>query len=286
LSVIVALFEPGGLASTHRDACRRTVIPGNAKPVRGIFRVAAMNDHSPPPPELEELAAFADGTLPARRRRELAVLIADSPELAGLVDEQRRAIAVVRATVEQTAAPQSLRIRVDALPGAVRRRHGLAAVAAVAAAIAALGLGLPADQAPSALAAVTLGGRPATAPAPASGEPGFLRAAVEGLNFPRWTGLGWKSTGAREDTLAGRKTMTVFYEKEGKRVAYTIVGGKPLTVPPEARGASRGGKTYALLATPRGRAVAWLQDGRTCVLAGNGVSPDVLLKLASWRPAT
>jgi hypothetical protein len=263
------------------------LFPGNAERVAGIFRAAAMNDHSPPPPEQEELAAFADGTLPAPRRGELAARIADSPELAGLLDEQLRAIAVVRAAVEQTAAPQALRDRIDALPVDVRRRRrrGLAAVAAVAAGIAALGLALPADQAPSALAAVALGGRPATAAAPAAGEPGFLRAAVEGISFPRWTKLGWKPTGARVDTLAGRETMTVFYEKEGKRVAYTIIGGKPLTVPSEARGARRSGKTYALLATPRGSAVTWLQDGRTCVLAGTGVPPGVLLKLASWRPA-
>jgi hypothetical protein len=245
-----------------------------------------MNHHSPPPPEQEELAAFADGTLAASRRRELAARIAESPELAGLLDEQLRAIAVVRAAVEQTAAAQPLRDRVAAMPVAVRRRRqrGLTAVAALAAGIAALGLALPANRAPSALAAAALGARPATAPAPAAGEPGFLRAAVEGISFPRWTKLGWTPTGAREDTFAGRETMTVFYEKEGKRVAYTIVGGNPLTVPPEARGARRGGKTYALLATPRGSAVTWLQDGQTCVLAGPGVSPEVLLKLASWRP--
>jgi hypothetical protein len=246
-----------------------------------------MKAHSPPPPALEELAGFADGTLPADRRRELATLVAGSPELAGLLDVQLRAIAVVRESVEQTAAPRALRERVEALSVAVRRRRrrGIAGVAAVAAGIAALGLALPADQAPSALAAVRLGGRPATAPAPDAGGPGLLRAAVDGVSFPRWTKLGWKPTGAREDTIAGRETMTVFYEKEGKRVAYTIVGGKPLTVPAEARGARRGGKEYALLATPRGSAVTWLEDGQTCVLAGKDVSPAVLLKLASWQPA-
>ena len=41
--------------------------------------------------------------------------------------------------------------------------------------------------------------------------------------------------GTRTDEIGGRKTRTVFYEKDGKRIAYTIVDGDPLSTPGERR---------------------------------------------------
>jgi hypothetical protein len=199
------------------------------------------------------------------------------------LDEQLRALSLVRIAGEQTAAPPALRWWLAALRGAVRQRQrrGVTAATAVAASIAALVLQLAGAEAPTALAAAGLGARPPTDRAPAAGEQGFLRAAVDGVRFPRWTRLGWKPTGARRDAIAGRGTTTVFYKKDGNRVAYTIVGGGPLAVPAGASGTQRDGKTYALFTSPQGRAVTWLRDGKTCILVGEGVAPRVLLKLAS-----
>src|ERR671915_606487 len=63
-------------------------------------------------------------------------------------------------------------------------------------------------------------------------EPKLLDAEVEGVVFPSWDDkFGWRASGARDDELDGRDTETVFYDKEGKRIAYTIVGGDALDPP-------------------------------------------------------
>src|SRR3954452_9358324 len=47
--------------------------------------------------EMAELAALADGTLPAERRGPLEARIAESPELQELLDRRRKAVAATRA---------------------------------------------------------------------------------------------------------------------------------------------------------------------------------------------
>jgi len=50
--------------------------------------------------------------------------------------------------------------------------------------------------------------------------------------FPEWdTKFGWEATGIRTGEVEGRDATTVYYEKEGKTLAYTIVGGDVLDVP-------------------------------------------------------
>jgi anti-sigma factor RsiW len=62
-----------------------------------------------------ELAALADGSLDPARRAELEALVASSPELAALLEEQRRSLALTRDAARETSVPDELRTRIDAL---------------------------------------------------------------------------------------------------------------------------------------------------------------------------
>src|SRR5437867_4235161 len=93
-------------------------------------------------PREEELAALADGSLAPDRRAAVEAMVERSPELAARLDEQRRAVALVRNAAESVDAPHDLRARVGVQPRrsravtAGRRRlvwaGGLAAAAAAA----------------------------------------------------------------------------------------------------------------------------------------------------------
>ena len=140
-----------------------------------------------------------------------------------------------------------------------------------------------------AAAALTL--RPATmgAPAEQAGERASLTANVDGVVFPYWgERFGWRTSGSRSDLIGGRAVRTVFYsDSHGQRVGYAIVGGSP---PPDLSSGLvrwRGGTPYRLLTQGKDHIVAWLREGHLCVVAGRGVSPATLLRLASWdeRPA-
>jgi len=90
-----------------------------------------------------ELAALADGSLPADRRGLLEEQVSASADLTDLLAEQQRAVALVRGAAAEVTAPAGLRARVEAQrrPSWTRTRGrvrvGLAAATAVAAAVAA-----------------------------------------------------------------------------------------------------------------------------------------------------
>jgi hypothetical protein len=188
-------------------------------------------------------------------------------------------------------APESLHRQIEDLVGERRRPFvtrrlawTMAAAATAGATVAALtGGGAPALSLRQA-SALTL--RPATMAAPSeSHEHGAqLAATVDGIPFPYWGGrLGWRSTGARSDRIAGRAVRTVFYaDSRGQRVGYAIVAGAS---PPRLSGgvvAWRGGVPYRLLVENGSHVVTWLRSGRLCVVSGRGVSSATLLRLASW----
>lgn len=238
-----------------------------------------------------ELAALADGSLASERRPDVEAAVAASPELAALLAEQERALTLVRGAGATVAAPASLRTRIAAERPAVRaprRRLQLGVGLATAAAAAlALFLVLPGSAGgPSVASAAELSTRPATAaaPTPQPAQPKLLARSVGGVAFPNWQEkFGWQANGVRTDTLGGRRTATVFYRKEGRRLGYTIVDGAPLRVPSDATLVKRAG-TELHAFTLHGRpVVTWLRGGRTCVLAGAGVPRGVLLKLAAWK---
>jgi hypothetical protein len=237
---------------------------------------------------LAELTALADGTLRGRRRARLLAEVGNSPELAERYDKQRRAVAALRSVDER--APAWLRARVE--PERRRRRRpfslplagGLAAGAAFAVVLA---LVLPGGAGgPTVVEAAELAALPSAAPAPGpdSAQPKLLTARAAGLAFPSWAKeFGWRATGRRVDELDGRRAVTVFYEKDGRRIGYTILSGDPIDPPDEARRAVREGTVLHGLTSDGRVVVTWLRGDVTCVLSGTGVKADSLLDLAAWK---
>lgn len=94
--------------------------------------------------DLAELAALADGSLDPKRRATAAARVARSPDLAALLAEQERALALTRRAAAAVEAPRALRARI----AAERRRSRRVLVAAFATATltAAVGGGLLASS--------------------------------------------------------------------------------------------------------------------------------------------
>jgi hypothetical protein len=199
-------------------------------------------------------------------------------------------------------APAALHERVQTLvaersrtPGASPRRRialagALAVVLAAVIAVAVAGLGGGGGAkgpGPLVSAASQLTRLAATAPAPAENPArrGELLADVEGVAFPYWEEhLGWRATGARTDTVAGRPARTVFYtDAHGRRVGYAIVGGPSVQVAGGGSTRWRRGTPYKLISLGGVPAVVWLRNGRLCVVSGRGMSEETLLRLASWE---
>ena len=202
-------------------------------------------------------------------------------------------------------APESLHKRVENMVeeaqsrAPARRRIGWAtptgrfsiavAGAALAAAIAiVLAVTLPGGGNSSTLtprAAATLALAPATSPAPSESASNHseLTASVGGVAFPYWKErFGWRGSGARNDTVGGRKVTTIFYSNpSGRRVGYAIVAGP---APASGGGAlvRRWGVSYRISSQDGANVIVWRRGGRLCVMAGRGVSPHTLLSLASW----
>jgi hypothetical protein len=239
-------------------------------------------------PREEELAALADGSLDPDRVPDVEAMLKRSPELVERLEEQRHALAVVRGAAADVDAPAGLRARIEARETpAPRRRYAWAGGIALAgaAAVIALVLALPQNVGgPSVAEAAILTVRPAVGPAPGAASPTLLARDVDGVSFPNWTKkFEWNATGVRADRFSGRDTTTVFYEKAGKRIGYTIVAGEALEVPSDARVVRREG-TAVRLFTQDGREVAtWERRGLTCILSGPGVDGKTLAKLAAWK---
>jgi hypothetical protein len=128
--------------------------------------------------------------------------------------------------------------------------------------------------------------KPATGPAPAvsSATPKLLDATAGDVPFPNWLEqFGWRATGVRRDVIDEREATTVFYEKNGRRIGYTIVAGDALDVPEGAIPAQREGVELAGLTLDGREVVTWKRGGLTCILSGDVVARSTLLKLAAWQ---
>lgn len=270
-------------------------------------------DHFPAPdsPEpsrerMKTLAALADGSLRSDERR--AELEAD-PDTRALLEEQRRAVGLVRTAAADVHAPDALRERLKTLapdvagaretsrrsrrPASRARapRLGglLAGVTAVAAAlIIVLALSLSGTSgSPTVAQAAALTTRPAVLPAPrqVGARTPLLDRSEAGVPFPYWDDhFHWKAVGARTDTLSGRTATTVFYVgHRGRRLAYAIVSGPALAVPQGARTVVRYGVRMWVLRLSNTTVVTWERDGHSCVLASSEVPASTLVRLASWR---
>ena len=238
---------------------------------------------------MADLAAAADGTLPRARQAELEALAERDAAVAAALDEQRRALTLIRGAAAEVRAPLALRERLEAdrtrlaRPRARRRWFSVAlAGAAAAAALLAVVFAGPGGG-PTLQEAAAFGAQPATGPAPVP-EGKLLAAEQDGVAFPEWGAkFGWEATGVRSGELDGRDATTVYYEKEGKTLAYTIVGGDALDWPDDARTITVEGTRVDLFRAGDGRpAATWWRDGHSCVLSGEGVPGAKLAELAGW----
>ena len=217
--------------------------------------------------EEADLAALADGLLSGPRRSELDARVADEPALAEALERQRAALAMIAGAA--VPAPLDLRLRVQELRAATAprrlrpRRPAIAAAFALAATLMAFTL-LLAGRGPVVDDVLAVALLPATAPA-ATGE------AFEGIRFPHYEK--WRATGVRTDEIDGRRVRTVFYERDGRTIAYAVVAGPALDDVGELRAVRGDGGVVA---------VTWTRRGRTCVIAASGVDADVLARLAVW----
>jgi anti-sigma factor RsiW len=242
-------------------------------------------------PREEELAGLADGSVSDARRATLEARVAESPELALRLAEQEHAVALVRGAAAEVEAPAALRARIESRrPTRTLRSRSLAlggGVALAAAALLLLVIALPTGAGgPTVAEAAALTTMPATAPAPPvlDANPKLLDEAVGEIPFPNWLEkFGWRATGVRTDTIDGRDATTVFYEKDGRRLGYTIVAGEALDVPAGAERTRREGVELALLRVDGRDVVTWQRGEMTCVLAGDVTDEATLEKLAAWR---
>jgi anti-sigma factor RsiW len=248
------------------------------------------------------LVAYVDGRLDPAERTSVETRAASDPSFAAALALQQEGRDAIATAAESTGAPLALRSQVEAL-SARGRRHGdrgpsartrlggirwpgaglvAGAVAAVLAALVLFGGGGPGVDDVAAAAERQPTAQVATVPPDSK----LLGEKVGAVAFPNWIAkFGWKAVGTRTDKIGGRQTRTVFYEKGGKRIAYTIVAGDTLSVPDEATKATREG-TKLWSKTYDGRdVVTWKRGGHTCVLSSprSKVPHGKLLELAGWK---
>jgi len=245
------------------------------------------------PQDMTELAALADGSLPAARRSALEARVAESPELQELLERQRRAVAATRAAATEPA-PASLRAKVEGSIGRRKPRRGRlplvpglalgGAVAAAAAIMLALVLtGGPSG--PTVADAARLAAAPPSGPAPHTlgDSRSKLAARVDGVVFPDLArAYGWRPVGVRRDQVNGRAATVVYYERGGKRIGYVILAGSALPSPSGAQTVEQRGVPFKALEVGGHPTVTWQRLGHTCVLTG-ATSRSQLLRLASWH---
>jgi hypothetical protein len=120
-------------------------------------------------------------------------------------------------------------------------------------------------------------------PGPAEVDDRFIAAEIAGIRFPYWEdGWGWKAVGARTDTVAGRRALTVIYARKGRGVHYTVVEGEPLKVPASAKRIRVDGWRAAILRQGDADVVVWERNGHTCILASTMVSGERMARFIPW----
>jgi hypothetical protein len=229
--------------------------------------------------ELAELAALADGSLPAERRAALERRVAASPRLQALLREQRKALAAVRSLDDRAPARvrESIATTVAAPAAPDRRRRVAAGAVAIAAGVATVVLlALPGSEpaAPTLSQAAALADRQPSSRGLSSGETAW------GLAFPELERFGgWNDAGSRMDRVGNRAARTVYYVNGARRIAYTILSTGSVSVAEGTRSWERHGKPWYAF-QQRGRTVvAWERKGHMCVVSASGLNGRGLVRL-------
>jgi hypothetical protein len=270
------------------------------------------------------LAALADGTLPEHARESVLARVAESTELSGELEDQRRAVALVH-SLERVEAPTLLRRSVELaakgeaafgdpagegpasrggrkrgraslrssssrrLPSRLVAGVAFAAAAVVVVLVLVLTGGASAPNPPTVLQASGAGLRTATGAAPAENPANshLLAASAAGIAYPYWGGgLGWRAVGTRTDTVGGRTITTVFYaNSRARRIGYSIVSGAALAIPAAGTSVQRHGVSFHVLSHANPTIVTWREAGHTCILTARGVGAGTLMHLATWQRA-
>lgn len=240
---------------------------------------------------IEQLVAFADGTLPEPERVAVADRIAASLDAQELLRAQRRALAATRSFDPPPppgyALADDTRAAVPRL--ALTRRQPWLVGAAMAALVALVVLAIvlaPGDRGGTIDAMAAISARPSLElPAPVDAGEGELRRSFAGVTFPEWQQEhGWRAIGARRAAVGGRSTDTVFYQHTHHRIGYTVLSGKPVPLPLRGRRVERNGMTVQLFRDGVNTVAVFERAGRTCVLAGVVHREETIVKLATWRP--
>lgn len=178
--------------------------------------------------------------------------------------------------MEQSDDPAATAAR----PGAGVGRMAGIAVTLLALVVALLfGLSRDSDPARIALEVVALHDRGASGPAPdpipdPGARPGFADHA---------TTAHWTPSGARSDRVDDRAVETIFWDRSGRRIAYSAIAGPPVGVPDDARRVGRGGALLRSFDVAGRRVVAWEENGHTAVISAVGISRAALYNLAGGR---
>jgi hypothetical protein len=252
--------------------------------------MAEEEEQHPSPKQLAELSALADGSIDPTRRHAVEQWIARSPHLRALYERERASVELLGLAAAERA-PTQLRWRLEGQRPHVaawpRWNPAYAVLAgALAAAIAAVAFGTPGSPSVSQAAQLALRGPSAPAPAVDPSDPRIkLIRRLQGLYFPNWSGkLGWRPAGVRSDLLGGREAVTVYYQRRGMTVAYTIVAAPALEQPPTP--VMHLGAFALQTFNLSGRSVVtWRRAGHTCVISASGVPTRVLERLADWQAA-
>lgn len=167
--------------------------------------------------------------------------------------------------------------------------YGLTLASSIAAALILIVLllpgGTPGGPSVSEAATIAVRGPAAAAPGPDPRAPlARLDQSVGRVYFPNWgdQGLAWTAVGQRVDQLRGRRAVTVYYQGYATQIAYTIVSGPGLPVPP-GTAVHVGSERLRTLSVNGRLVVTWRRAGHTCVLSGMGVTAQQLEQLAAWR---
>jgi hypothetical protein len=93
----------------------------------------------------------------------------------------------------------------------------------------------------------------------------------------------WSPSGTRQDRVEGRRVITAFWDRSGRRIAYSVVSDAPVDAPADARRIGRRGVLLRSFDRGGRTAVAWTENGHTAVISAIGVSRAALYNLAGGR---